>query len=149
GMLLVFADRLEVSGAQALGVVMMLAAVFVSALYTTLLKRTTEDVHPLAMTGVFLGTAGVTLAVLALLFEREPIPWPPPALPTLALLYLALVGSVFVFACYFYLLKHVTLMTVATLVIIEPVVALVVDALWEKEVVLVARSYAGIAVTFA
>jgi drug/metabolite transporter (DMT)-like permease len=149
GMAVVFADRLQVSRAQAFGVVMMLASVVVSALYTTLLKRTTDDVHPLAMTGVFLGTAAAALGVVAVSVEREPVPWPLPATPTIALVYLAVVGSVFVFACYFYLLKHVRLMTVAMLVLIEPVVALVVDALWEKDVVLVARSYAGIAVTFA
>jgi len=98
---------------------------------------------------VFLGTAAVALGVFAGVFEREPIPWPPPAGPTIALVYLAVVGSVFVFACYFYLLKKVRLMTVAMLVLVEPVIALAVDALWEREVVLVARSYAGIAVTTA
>jgi drug/metabolite transporter (DMT)-like permease len=149
GMVLVFADRLQVSSAQALGVVLTLGSVFVSALYTTLLKRTADAVHPLATTGVFLGTAAVVLGVVAAVFEREPIPWPPPLGPTIALVYLAVVGSVFVFACYFYLLKKVRLMTAAMLVLVEPVIALAVDALWEREVVLVARSYAGIAVTTA
>jgi drug/metabolite transporter (DMT)-like permease len=147
GMVLVFADRLQVSSAQGLGVLLTLCSVFVSALYTTLLKRTADEVHPLATTGVFLGTAAVVLAAFAAVFERRPIPWPPPAGPTLALVYLAIVGSVFVFACYFYLLKKVRLMTVAMLVLLEPIIALAVDALWEREVVLVARSYAGIAVT--
>jgi drug/metabolite transporter (DMT)-like permease len=147
GMVIVFADRLQVSGAQALGVIMTLGSVFVSALYTTLLKRTADDVHPLATTGVFLGTGAVVLSIFAALFERQAIPWPPPVGPTIALLYLAIVGSVVVFACYFYILKHVSLMTVAMLVLVEPVIALAVDAVWEREVVLVARSYAGIGVT--
>jgi drug/metabolite transporter (DMT)-like permease len=149
GMAIVFADRLDVSRAQAIGVLLTLGSVFASSLYTTLLKRAASDVHPLATTGVFLATAGVVLAAVALVFERRPVPWPPPARPTVALLYLALVGSVLVFACYFFLLQRVSLMTISMLVIIEPIVALVVDAIWEKEVVLVARSYAGICVTVA
>jgi hypothetical protein len=38
-------------------------------------------------------------------------------------------------------------MTVSTLALLEPVVALVVDAIGERDVVLSARSYAGVAVT--
>jgi drug/metabolite transporter (DMT)-like permease len=148
GMVLVFADRLDVSRAQALGVVLTLGSVFVSSLYTMILKRTAGDVHPLAMTGIFLGTGAGVLGLYAAIVEREAMPWPPPFAPTVALAYLALIGSVLVFACYFYLLKHVRLMTVALLVVVEPVIALIVDAIWERDVVLVARSYLGIAVTF-
>jgi len=40
---------------------------------------------------------------------------PPPVSPSLAVLYLALIGSVVAFASYFYLLRNVRLMTVSTL----------------------------------
>jgi drug/metabolite transporter (DMT)-like permease len=66
-----------------------------------------------------------------------------------ALLYLSLVGSVLVFLAYFVLLKRVTLMTVSTLALLEPIVALLVDAMGEREVVLGVRAYAGVAVTIA
>jgi drug/metabolite transporter, DME family len=66
-----------------------------------------------------------------------------------ALLYLAIVGSVLVFLAYFVLLRRVTLMTVATLAVLEPIVALAVDALGEHDVVLPARGFAGVAVTIA
>jgi hypothetical protein len=39
------------------------------------------------------------------------------------------------------------LMTIATLVLLEPVIALAVDAVGEREVALVPRTYAGMAVT--
>jgi drug/metabolite transporter (DMT)-like permease len=149
GIGVVFADRLDVSRAQAAGVLLVLGSVVVSALYSTLLKHFASEVHPLAATGVFLGTAAVTLGVVAPCVERAPIPWPPPAGPTVALLYLSLVGSVLVFMAYFVLLKRVTLMTVSTLALIEPIVALFVDAVGEREVVLGARAYAGVAVTIA
>ncbi len=104
---------------------------------------------PLASTGVFLGTSAVVLGVAGAVVERRPLPWPPPPGPTLALLYLALVGSVVVFAGYFWLLGRVSLMTLSTLVLVEPIIALAVDAVWERGVVLVPRSYLGIALTFA
>jgi drug/metabolite transporter (DMT)-like permease len=149
GTAFVFADRLNVSRAQAIGVVLVLVSVVASALYTTLMKRLAAGVSPLASTGVFLGTSALVLGVVSATVERRPLPWPPPAGPTLALLYLALVGSVVVFAGYFYLLDRVSLMTISTLVLVEPVIALAVDAAWERGVVLVARSYVGIAVTIA
>jgi drug/metabolite transporter (DMT)-like permease len=147
GIAAVFADRLEVSHAQGAGVLLVLASVVVSSLYSTILKRVAADVHPLASTGIFLGTAALALGAVAPLIERRPIPWPPPPGPTAALLYLAVVGSVLVFLAYFVLLKRVTLMTLSTLALLEPVVALAVDAIGERDVVLSARSYAGVAVT--
>jgi drug/metabolite transporter (DMT)-like permease len=149
GIALLFADRAGASGAQALGVGLVLVSVVVSALYTTILKRVAADVSSLAATGVFLGTSAVVLGVVALVVDRRPVPWPPPQGPTLALVYLSLVGSVGVFAAYFYLLKRVRLMTASTLVLVEPVIALTVDAIWERDVALSGRSYVGIAITIA
>jgi probable blue pigment (indigoidine) exporter len=149
GVAVVFADRAQVSRAQGLGVALVLVSVFVSSLYTTLLKRIADEVNPLATTGLFLGTSALILGVVAVLFERRGLPWPPPAGPTMALFYLAVVGSVLVFAAYFFLLKRVTLMTISTLVLVEPIIALVVDAVGERDVVLGRRSYVGMAVTLA
>jgi drug/metabolite transporter (DMT)-like permease len=149
GIGVVFADRLEVSRAQGIGILLMLGAVVASAVYSTIIKRVGDDVHPLATTGLFVGGTAAVLGVGAALFEREPLPWPPPLGPTLALVYLAVVGSVLVFAAYFYLLKRVSLMTMSMIVIIEPLIALAVDAAWEHDVVLGARSYLGMVITLA
>lgn len=149
GTAFLFADRLDVSRAQGKGVLLVLASVVASALYTTLMKRVAAGVSPLASTGVFLGTSAVVLGVAGATVEHRPLPWPPPPGPTLALLYLALVGSVVVFAGYFWLLGRVSLMTLSTLVLVEPIIALAVDAVWERGIVLVPRSYLGIALTIA
>jgi drug/metabolite transporter (DMT)-like permease len=147
GIGIVFADRLDVSPAQAFGILLTMGSVLTSAIYSTIIKRVGDNVHPLATTGLFLGGTGAVLGALALTVEREPVPWPPPVGPTVALLYLAVVGSVLVFAGYFYLMKRVSLMTMSMIVVIEPLVALAVDAVWERDVVLGARSYAGMAFT--
>ena len=48
--------------------------------------------------------------------------------PTLALLYLAVFGSVITFALYFHLLRRISLTAASTLVFVEPVLALLIDA---------------------
>jgi drug/metabolite transporter (DMT)-like permease len=149
GIAVIFGDRLGASRAQGIGILLVLGSVAISALYSTILKHVGHDTNALATTGIFLGTAAVPLGIVGLLFDDTPIPWPPPLVPSIALVYLAFVGSALVFGLYFYLLKHVTLMTAATLVLVEPIVALGVDAIGERDVVIDGRTYAGIAVTLA
>lgn len=146
GIALLSWDQMSASPEQGVGVALVFAAVLSSALYSLILKREAGDTHPLAATGLFLWVTAATLWVAALLAGPVTVPWPPPAAPTVALLYLAVVGSVLTFGCYLYLLQRVTLMTTTTLVFIQPLIALVVDALWERDIRLDGRAYAGAAV---
>lgn len=148
GMAILFWDRLDVSAQQAIGIAAAIAAVIFSVGYNLVIKREARDLNPLSITAAFLSVASLVLWLPAAA-EGEPIPMPAPLAPTVALLYLALFGSVIAFGCYFYMLKRVSLMSASGLVLIQPVIALLVDALWEEEVRLTARSYAGAAVTFA
>ena len=149
GIWLIYRDRMHTSADQAIGVGLVFASVAVCAVYTLLLKRHTRDIDPLATNVVFLGATAVTLILFSVLYERRLPPWPLPARPTLALLYLGAVGSVIVFPIYFYLLKRMTLMAASTLVFIEPVLALLIDAIWEHEIRLGPQTYLGAAVTLA
>ena len=81
------------------------------------------------------------------LVAREPMPWPPPLVPTIALFYLAVVGSVIAVLLYFWLLDRTSLVVTSTLVFVFPLVALATDALYEHEIVLGARAYIGAAIT--
>jgi drug/metabolite transporter (DMT)-like permease len=123
-------------------------AVVCAAIYNLILKRHSQRQHPLAANAVFLAVTAALMGLLAALVERQPPPWPPPLAPTLAVLYLAVVGTVVAFAGYFYLLRHVSLMTVSTLVLVQPIIALVVDALFETQAIHL-RTYVGAAVTLA
>ena len=147
GIAVLYADRLQASSSQGVGVALVFASVWVTALYNLVMKQRASGADPLATTLPFLAAAGITLAVFALTLERQPPPWPPPLRPTLALFYLAIFGSVVAFALYFHLLRHMTLTAVSTLLFVEPVLALLIDALWEREFHLGGRAYAGAALT--
>lgn len=147
GVCVLFADRVEVSAAQGIGVVLVLGSVVACTAYNVMLKRLASAAHPMAVNALFLATTAAAMIGLSVLYERQLPPWPPPLYPTLAIIYLSLVGSVIAFGAYFYLLKRVSLMTVSTLVFIEPVLALLVDAAFEHELRLGGRSYFGVAIT--
>lgn len=148
GVAVIYVDRDQVSSAQGIGVAMILCAVLVSGVYSLIVKRAASNVNPMASTTVFIGVTTAALWAAVLVSGWEPIPWPPPARPTLALVYLAVFGSVVAFATFFYLLRRIRLMTSMTLVFVIPVVALAVDAVWERHVTMAGRTYLGIAVTF-
>jgi drug/metabolite transporter (DMT)-like permease len=122
--------------------------VLLSCGYNVVLKRHATGQHPMATNAVFLGTTAVAMSLFALVAEGRPPPWPLPVAPTLAVLYLAVVGSVVAFAAYFYLLQRVRLMTSSTLVLLPPIVALVVDAIWEAQKI-APLTYVGAGVTLA
>ena len=147
GIGLIYRDRMDTSIDQAAGVALVFASVCVCAGYNLILKRHSHDTDPLATNLIFLGAAALALTLFALLAERQAPPWPPPLRPTLALVYLAIMGSVVTFGIYFYLLKRMSLTALATLVFIEPVLAMLIDALWEREIRLSLQAYAGAAIT--
>lgn len=149
GISVLFWDRLSISPDQAVGVGFGIAAVLSTLAYNVIYKRAAGAVHPLSGTAVFLSVAGLVLWGIALPGGEAAFPTPIPVAPTVALLYLALFGSVLTFVCYFYMLRRVSLMTASSLVLVQPVIALVVDALWEDGVRLVARSYVGAGITLA
>jgi len=146
GVSVLFLDRLDVSAQQALGVTMVIGSVVVATIYSMIMKQHTKSVDGVVSTTVFLGVTAAVLGIVALV-AAEPIPWPPPAQPTIALFYLALVGSVVAFLVYFWLLGKTGLVVTSTLVFVYPIVALVTDALFERDLPLNARSYIGVAIT--
>jgi drug/metabolite transporter (DMT)-like permease len=150
GIVTIYVDRLDVSAAQAAGVAMILGSVLISTIYNIIMKRHAGAVNPLAATGVFLATTAGALWLVTLAVERRPLPAGPPVGPTIALLYLGVVGSVIAFASYFFLIKRVRLMTLSTLVFIQPVIAMTADALFDPAArELTAKTWAGAAITLA
>lgn len=148
GVAALFLDRLAVSASQAVGVGLVIGSVTVSTIYSMIVKRHAEGTSNLAATAIFLGVTAIVLVVVAVV-AGQGLPWPPPTAPTLAVLYLAIVGSAVAFLVYFWLLGKTSLMVTSTLVFMYPLVALVIDALFEHAIALGPRAYAGAAITLA
>jgi drug/metabolite transporter (DMT)-like permease len=146
GVAVLFLDRLDVSAQQALGVVMVIGSVVVATSYSMIMKQHGQKVPGIVATTVFLSVTAAVLGIVAVI-AHEPMPWPPPLVPTLALLYLAVVGSVVAFLVYFWLLGKTGLLLTSTLVFVYPLVAIVTDALFERDLPLSGRSYIGVAIT--
>lgn len=144
GVGVLFVDRLHVSAEQAIGIALIVASVVMSTCYSMVMKR--QSSGGLVATTIFLTVTAIALGIVALI-AGEPIPWPPPVAPTIALVYLAVVGSVVAFLLYFWLLDRTSLIVTSTLVFVFPLVALVADALFEREIVLGPRAYVGVAIT--
>lgn len=146
GVAVLFLDRLDVSMQQAVGVALVTGSVLVATLYSMVMKRHAGGVHAVVSTTVFLGVTAIILVVFALASDEQ-LPDPLPLEPTLALLYLAVIGTVVAFLAYFWLLKRTGLVVTSTLVFVFPLVAIVTDALFERTGPLTPRAYLGAAIT--
>lgn len=126
-----FIGKLQLSTNQALGVLLVLGSVFCSTCYSALVKRTASDVHAVTSTAIFLTVTALCLTPLAVT-SGGGLVLPDRASATVALLYLALAGSVIAFVLYFWLLQRVSMKAMSTLVFLFPVIALIADAIGER-----------------
>lgn len=148
GVAVLFLDQLELSARQAVGVGLVVGSVVAATSYSMIMRRHARGIHGAAATAIFLVVTAIVLGATALAVG-EPLPWPPPAAPTAALAYLAVVGTVAAFLTYFWLLGKTGLLVTSTLVFVFPLVALATDALFERELPLGPRTYLGAAITLA
>lgn len=148
GVVVLFLDRLDVSVHQAIGVGLVAGSVIIATTYSMIMKQKAAGGNGLVSTTIFLTVTAVVLGAVAIVAPGG-IPWPPPPGPTLALLYLAVVGSVTAFLVYFWLLRRTSLLITSTLVFVYPLVAIATDALFERDLPLTAWAYLGAAITLA
>lgn len=147
GIIMIFGDRLQVSANQGEGVLFLVTSVILTSISGVILKRHTTDVNPFVSVGIFISVCAVCFVSLSFFLENGGILHAPPMVPLMSAAYLGIVSSIISFVCYFYLLKRISLMAVSKLVFFPPIIALVVDGFFEKEVVLSLITYIGIAVT--
>jgi len=148
GVGVLFLDRLDVSPGQALGVGLVFGSVVLATCYSTIMKRHGEGVHGLVATAVFLSVTAIVLGITALA-SGQGLPWPLPVAPSIAVLYLAVIGSAVAFLVYFWLLGKTSLLVTSTLVFVFPLVALATDAVFDAAGSLTPRAYAGAGITLA
>jgi drug/metabolite transporter (DMT)-like permease len=146
GVVVLFLDQLDVSVRQAAGVGLVVGSVVVTTIYSMIMKQKAAGLNNLVSTTIFLAVTAIVVGGVAVA-SGQTMPWPPPVGPTVALLYLALVGSVVAFLAYFWLLEKTNLQLTSTLVFVFPLVAMAVDAMFEHELPLGPRAYVGAAIT--
>jgi drug/metabolite transporter (DMT)-like permease len=123
-----FATDVSAIGREALpaGLILLLSPL-VSAVGTNLLKREGGGTSSVLLNRNGMFVAVVLVGVLALVTESEvPLRWTPRAIFSVA--YLALVGTVFAFGVYFWLLRHAPATRLSLIAYCIPVVALTLGA---------------------
>lgn len=134
GVVALFLDGLTVGSGQFVAMLLAgLAAAFFWPIYSALLKRHAQQVPPLVATTYFLLYTALTLCVMSLGL-REPLPGfrTAPWTAHAALLYLSIIGSVVAWSIYLWLLQRLDLTVLATLGLIQPVLALLLDLLTDN-----------------
>jgi drug/metabolite transporter (DMT)-like permease len=149
GVAVIALDRGSVDTHEFLAVLAALGAVVCSVGYSILVQQASDGVHPFATTAVFLTMTTVVSWVAAIPSIGDLPAWPFPLGPTLATLYLAVLGSVVAFVSYFYLLQRVSLMVGASLVLVQPIIALLVDAAFEHRAEVGSATWLGMAITLS
>lgn len=124
GLALVCVDQLSTGPDVWKGLVMMGIATVVFSLSNVLLKRLPSTVAPLEQA---LGSMALAVPSYALIsvFYTPSEQSEPSHLAVLAVLYLALIGSIVGFVCFFYLLHRVTPTQLSMLTLVSPVLAIV------------------------
>jgi len=138
--------RTLVPWSRTLAFTVLLGSVLVATTYAMIMKQKAAGENGLVTTTIFLTVTALVLGAVAIC-AGDAIPWPPPVRPTLALVYLAVVGSVVAFLVFFWLLDRAGLLVSSTLVFVFPLVAIITDALFERDLPLTARAYLGAAIT--
>lgn len=146
GIGVISSDSLNAGATHAAAFAAALTAVLASTLFSVLLKYGMRGVHPLSGTAVFVAATTVVTWVVAIP-EIDGMPWPLPVKATIATLYLAVCGSVVAFACYAFLITRVSLMTANSLVLVQPVIALLLDAALERHARLAPLTWLGVVIT--
>ena len=135
GLTLVFRGGLGLGAGAVAGLVALFVAVVVQSLGLVWIKRIGDDSPPLATT---LGSLIVSLPLFCaawwLADGHLPAVWPERALA--ATVYLGVFGSVFGFALYYYMIKHMEAGRIALITLITPVLALLLGHGLNDETVL-------------
>ena len=134
GTALLFWPQEQLGTMQALGMLSSLAGAVCAAINLVMLKKYGRHSDPFVLNFFGMGLGAICLLVMSALLERDvPVVWT--RANVIALLYLAVFGSVVAFSAYYYLVKRMdaTIVSLSTLVI--PIVALALGRMFLDEMV--------------
>lgn len=149
GIVLVFHDRMNVSPEHAGAVGLLVANSFLNATSNVLMKKHISKTDAYARNFFFFLSAAILVWGMAWIVGPCTIPSHPfegaALAPTIALIHLTIPGTLIAFTLFFYLLKNTSLSKAMTLGFVTPVIALVVDAFFEKQAIMNLNMYLGVA----
>lgn len=149
GIILVFHDRMSVSPEHAGAIGLLVGNSFLNATSNVLMKKHISKSDAYSRNFFFFLSAAILVWSMAYFVGPCTIPSEPfkgtALAPTIALVHLTIPGTLVAFTLFFYLLKHTSLSKAMTLGFVTPVLALVVDAFWEKQAIMNLNTYAGLA----
>lgn len=134
GMIIIFVDQMQFGLESIYGILAMIGSTFFFSISAVLLKKYNAHSEALQQAGGSMLLALPGLLVTWLLLDGS-LPDQVTLQPTMALLYLALIGSVVGFSTYFYLLKNLTVSSVSLISMVSPVLAIVWGFLFKGEVI--------------
>jgi len=145
GIVLLSWDRLHYSANQAHSIGLMLLFALAFSIGTYICKQNSSGVDGITITTLSISNMALLIWLAQHFIEKSPLPSPLRINPTLALIGLAVFGTVIAFQCYFRLLEQTSPFVVSTVYFFQPVVAMILDKIWERDIVLTAASYGAIA----
>ena len=149
GIALTYHATISFSHSEASAVLLMLCVCVLHAMSNVVIKKFASQTHPLFLNVIYCGSAAASLWIFAAATSAYTPPVPIPFMPSLALAYLAIFGTLIAFASFFYLLRHASLNLAMTLPLVTPIVALTVDALVGDNKIGGAETYLGIAIVLS
>lgn len=134
GMAIIYLDQLNISTESALGIAALFLSTAIFAVSSVWLKRLTSDMtlDPFCQTGGTLLFAMPVFFVIWLSFDGQ-IPTSIGIDSAVAVVYLAVFGSVGGFTLYFFILKHMNVITISLITLITPVIAIAIGTVFLDE----------------
>jgi len=126
GVAVVFSNQLAVAGRQALAgcVALLLSSIFV-AYSNVLVKKHGKNLNPAIMTAGQMLFGLLLLLVASITLEGNPLRYHWTPMAVIALLYLAIVGSVIAFLLYYWLILNMDVTKSMLIALVTPVVAVI------------------------
>jgi drug/metabolite transporter (DMT)-like permease len=124
GVAVVFSNQLAIAGRQALAgcVALILSSIFV-AYSNVLVKKHGKNINPAIMTGGQMIFGLLLLLCVGIPLEGNPFRFHWTAMAVIALVYLAVVGSVIAFLLYYWLIQNMDVTKSMLIALVTPVVA--------------------------
>ncbi len=146
GTVLIFADSLFAqAGFHLWGVIALYLAAILSSIASIIIKNYRGDYHPLKINFIPMLITGIAVTLISLFFEDiGKNRWTLKAVSSI--LYLAIPGTVFAFAIYFWMIRQVRLIILSSITYVIPIIAIIAGWIFLREELTQYQAYGSLLV---